>query len=125
MAPVSSPLWHHAQRQRLREKRDEKLRSQSTAAAGVGLSEAELAVRRESAAVAAEELLQQEEEEAARAASRRAAKARKKKGEGLGHSEVLGRCEGVGTGEVQGRDEWLMRGGLYCEDIRRGTRLLV
>ena len=69
-----------AQRQRLREKRDEKIRSQSHAATGGALSEAELAVARRSAAVAAEELLRQEEEEAARAASRRAAKARKKKG---------------------------------------------
>ncbi len=79
---------HHApsiaaQRQRLREKRDEKMRSQSHAATGGALSEAELAVARRSAAVAAEELLRQEEEEAARAASRRAAKARKKKGAAL------------------------------------------
>lgn len=72
-----------AQRQRLREKRDEKMRSQSHAATGGALSEAELAVARRSAAVAAEELLRQEEEEAARAASRRAAKARKKKGAAL------------------------------------------
>ena len=76
----SSCIHTIVQRQRLREKRDEKMRSQSHAATGGALSEAELAVARRSAAVAAEELLRQEEEEAARAASRRAAKARKKKG---------------------------------------------
>ena len=63
---VLSLCLRRAQRQRLREKRDEKMRSQSHAASGGALSEAELAVARRSAAVAAEELLRQEEEEAAR-----------------------------------------------------------